>query len=212
MESIINDYKNCQLCSLAKFRGLPEYEKICFYRGQQRAKVCVLAEAPGKDEAKVGIPLVGRSGQLIDTLLKQVDHPDFQPDKVHFCNTVCCRPDNNRDPNTKELTACMERLCQQVNSVQPQVLILLGNISLYTVHGRKGIMSKRGYLGPIEKVASGKFKTRWIRSTGEAPSGFWVGATFHPAYALRGPSDHQENAREVIKKDLQSFARRLSNG
>ncbi len=207
MESIINDFKNCELCDLHRFRGRQGYENICFWRGEERAEIYLLGEAPGENEAKQGKPFVGKAGQLLDKIITSVNHLDMKD--IHINNCLLCRPSNNATPTKKQIIACMPRLTQQINLVRPKIVIALGNVALNTLSGKTGITKMRGIVGWSGDVLSGQFKTRWIRANGEAPYDFLVGATFHPAAAFRGSEERRANVIAAIKTDLQIFANRI---
>src|SRR3954468_13294170 len=80
----------CTLCKLHKGR-----HSIVFGVGNAKARLMFVGEAPGEDEDLQGIPFVGRAGQL---LTKMIEAMGFARDDVYICNTVKCRPPNNRNP------------------------------------------------------------------------------------------------------------------
>ena len=136
-------------------------------RGSPLARLMLIGEAPGAKEEELKEPFVGRSGKLLNFLLKEADI-DSQDD-VYFCNVVKCRPPKNRRPSKKEINECLPWLRQQIKLVDPVVIILAGSTALETVLGIKGVISN--------------IRGKWIKLEGR-----FVMPIFHPAYLLRKPS------------------------
>ena len=61
----VESCKNCTQCELAKNR-----KNVVVWRGAVQAPLLFIGEGPGADEDAQGKPFVGRSGQLLDMLLK----------------------------------------------------------------------------------------------------------------------------------------------
>lgn len=123
LEKLQQTIKSCKKCSLCKNR-----QKVVFSKGNENAKIMLIGEAPGINENECGIPFVGKSGKLLDTLLEQAD---FNPEQdIYFCNTVKCRPvKNNKDrkPTNEEISACYDYLQIQINTIKPKIIILCGS-------------------------------------------------------------------------------------
>jgi len=95
--------------------------------GNASAKVMFVGEAPGFNEDKLGRPFVGRAGELLDRLLVR---NGFKRDEVFITNVVKHRPPENRGPMKDEVRACLPYLLQQIQIVNPKVLIPLGRYAL----------------------------------------------------------------------------------
>ena len=93
-------------------------------RGAETPKVLFIGEAPGKNEDEAGIPFCGRAGKVLDELIAYMD---LKENEYAIINTVKCRPPNNRKPTQKELKTCRPFLLAQIELLDPQVIILLGN-------------------------------------------------------------------------------------
>jgi len=93
-------------------------------RGSERPKVVFIGEAPGKNEDEAGIPFCGRAGKVLDGL---INYMDLDENEYAIINTVKCRPPNNRKPTQKELKTCIPFLLAQIEILNPNVIILLGN-------------------------------------------------------------------------------------
>lgn len=123
-----------------------------------------IGEGPGRDEDLKGEPFVGRSGQLLDRLVKEEIGMDRN--QYYIANVVKCRPPNNRDPRPEEIEACSSWLSAQLEVIDPRVVVTLGNFATRTLlQTTEGITKLRGVvykLGPRLLVP-----------------------TFHPSAALR---------------------------
>jgi uracil-DNA glycosylase family 4 len=123
----------------------------------------IIGEAPGRREDDSGKPFVGRSGQYLDEVLRDVGLPR---ERVFITNAVSCRPPDNRTPTKSEVKACAHWLQYQIRKIKPKYVMLLGNVPLLSITGEVGIKSKRGK--PFQK------------------NGIWFVPTYHPSYILRG--------------------------
>lgn len=148
--------------------------------GPVPCSVMVIGEAPGYREDEIRKPFAGKAGQLLDTLLSEVGLPR---DSVFITNSCRCRPPDNRTPTRTEIKACSHFMHLEIKAVQPEYLLLLGNVALQAITGKSGIMSKRGtFIGEFH--------------------GAQTFATIHPAAALRNPA-----WSPLLKADLQAFSR-----
>jgi len=93
-------------------------------RGSERPKVLFIGEAPGKNEDEAGIPFCGRAGQVLEGL---IIYMALENNEYAIINTVKCRPPNNRKPTHNELRTCRPFLLAQIELLDPEVIILLGN-------------------------------------------------------------------------------------
>ena len=98
LDAVRTELGECTRCKLHKTRT-----NIVFGVGNPEARLMFVAEAPGEDEDLQGFPFVGKAGQL---LTKMIEAMGLRRDDVYICNTVKCRPPNNRNPEPDELLAC----------------------------------------------------------------------------------------------------------
>ncbi len=142
----------------------------CFADGNPKARVMLVGEAPGADEDRVGLPFVGRSGQLLDRMLAAIGLERAKD--VYIANTVPWRPPGNRTPTPQEMATCLPFIERQIALAAPEFLICLGGPAAQTLLGIKdGILKSRG---------------RWFDyQAGERT--IPALATLHPAYLLRQP-------------------------
>lgn len=113
--------RDCTRCPLHQTRTT-----VVFGSGNADADLMFVGEAPGANEDKQGLPFVGQAGKLLEKLLGEIG---LQRDQVFICNTVKCRPPNNRDPHPNEIESCNEYLRSQVELIEPKVICTLGNFA-----------------------------------------------------------------------------------
>ncbi|HHU12820.1 MAG TPA: uracil-DNA glycosylase [Clostridiaceae bacterium] len=152
------DCESCRACSLGEIR-----QNAVVFRGALKAPLFILGEGPGEKEDEQGKPFVGRSGQLLDLLLKAVGMP---ADQVHIGNIVKCRPPGNRVPSEAEAAACSPLLERQFELVSPQIVLLMGATAYRYFTGQNDAITK-------------------VRGVWQSHRGMAVLPTFHPAYVLR---------------------------
>ncbi|MBI1979465.1 MAG: uracil-DNA glycosylase, partial [Elusimicrobia bacterium] len=114
---------NCRKCSLSQSRT-----QIVVDRGNPKAKIFVIGEAPGENEDLQGKAFVGRAGKLFDKVMESVGL-DTNQDML-IGNVAKCRPPENRAPRQEEAAACMPFLMRQIELAQPNVILLLGATAL----------------------------------------------------------------------------------
>ena len=103
----------------------------------------LVGEAPGRDEDIEGLPFVGRSGKLLDLMLTAIG---LDRTKAYIANIIPWRPPGNRTPTPQETQICLPFIQRQIELVNPDVLVTLGNPSTQTLLStREGIMRTRGH-------------------------------------------------------------------
>lgn len=164
--------KPCTSCRLAEGRT-----NTVFGVGNADARLVFVGEGPGFEEDRQGIPFVGRAGQLLDRMIVAMG---TRRADVYICNVVKCRPPNNRDPAADEIAACSRYLFEQLQVIDPQVIVALG------------APASRTLLNTTEPI--GKLRGRFHDFTVGDPLGGGkvvpLMPTYHPAYLLRSP--HQK--------------------
>ena len=122
LSQLAEQIRTCQRCRLAQTRlqAVPG-------EGPERAPFLLIGEGPGFHEDRQGRPFVGRSGDLLETLLASIG---LGRRDVFIANVVKCRPPDNRDPLPDEIEACRPYLDRQIELIQPKLVITLGRISM----------------------------------------------------------------------------------
>ncbi len=110
--------------------------------GPADAELLFVGEAPGRKEDEGGEPFVGRSGDVLDSALR--DNGLARSD-VRITNCVRCRPPENRDPTAEELQNCRSYLEREIDAVDPSVIVTLGKVPSEHVLGRSvGVTAEAG--------------------------------------------------------------------
>src|SRR3990167_6211438 len=204
----VKEYLDCRLCELSHYRGRSGYEKLVTYKGADAARVCLIGEGPGENEAREGVPFIGKAGEFLDTILNKVAavSQDLLPNNCHICNSVLCRAPNNRKPSTKEVIACSSRLVREIAEVGAKLVVCLGATALAAITTLDKITVQRGrILQSTEDVLNKNFLTKWKYYNGDAPN-FHIGITIHPASIFYGSKEEQENRSNLIEQDFIKFA------
>jgi uracil-DNA glycosylase family 4 len=178
LREMLQAFEGCALKSTAT--------QLVFADGQPQARVMFVGEAPGRDEDIEGLPFVGRSGKLLDLMMAAIG---LKRSDVYIANVIPWRPPGNRTPTPQETQICLPFVQRQIELVNPDILVTLGNPSTQTLlQTRDGIMKSRGRWVDYDTG------TRKIRAI----------ATFHPAYLLRSPS-----YKRMTWMDFRSIAKAL---
>jgi DNA polymerase len=157
--------------------------------GNPDADLMFIGEAPGADEDQQGEPFVGRAGQLLTRILKAMN---FNREDVYIANILKCRPDmppgsfGNRAPTPTEMQTCRPYLVEQINVIEPKVLVALGAVAVEGLLGMRGTM-------------------RELRGRWHAYNGIPLMITYHPAYLLRNQAPSEK--RKVWEDMLQVLER-----
>ena len=145
--------------------------------GNPKARVMIIGEAPGAEEDRLGLPFTGPSGKLLDRALAHIglDRKAENPeDSFYITNVVYWRPPDNRNPSSEEIAPLMPFCEKHIALVNPEILLLLGNIACQNLlRVTTGITKLRG---------DWKFYTP---PGSETP--IPVMPSFHTAYLLRSP-------------------------
>ena len=168
--------------------------------GNPDADLMFIGEAPGVDEDQQGEPFVGRAGQLLTKILRAMN---FARENVYIANILKCRPDTapgtfgNRAPTPTEMQTCRPYLVEQIEIIEPKVLVALGAVAVEGLLGMRGAM-------------------RELRGRWHAYNGISLMITYHPAYLLRNqaPSEKRkvwEDMLQVLERLDQPITERQRN-
>ncbi len=156
--------------------------------GNPYARLIIVGEAPGASEDKEGKPFVGKSGRLLRELLIKAGF-DIEED-IYFCNVIKSRPPRNRKPTTKEILIHKPWLMQQINLIDPRMILLTGSTAMKAV------------LDLNESIT--KLRGKWIKKNGKE----YI-SIFHPSYLMRFPSKEENSPYRLTLKDLQNVRNKL---
>lgn len=158
----------CTACKLCSGRT-----QTVFGVGNPQAHWMVVGEAPGEQEDRQGEPFVGKSGQLLDSMLRALGltRGEAEPARqVFIANTLKCRPPGNRNPEPDELAQCEPFLIRQIELVKPRMILAMGRFAVQSL------------LRSSEPVGR-------LRGKVHRYQGVPLVVTYHPAYLLRNPED-----------------------
>ncbi|MBQ8635424.1 uracil-DNA glycosylase [bacterium] len=182
LDLIKNKCLNCQKCSLGKTRT-----NIVFSSGLPNSKLVLVGEAPGYWEDQKGEPFVGKAGQLLDKIFECVGLS--RKEHVYICNTIKCRPPENRDPLPEEKAACKEYLDAQLEILKPKIILICGRVALNTFLPDKGSITR--------------VRGQWF----EGPYGSKMMPIFHPSYLLRNDSKEKGSPKWLMWQDIKEIKR-----
>lgn len=118
LSAIADTISKCTECSLHQKR-----QHTVPGTGPETARVVFVGEAPGQQEDEQGKPFVGASGGLLDLFLKKAG---VVRDEVFITNILKCRPPRNHDPEAPEIFSCTSHLRTQMEIIDPEVVVTLG--------------------------------------------------------------------------------------
>ncbi len=125
MEEVAEAVRDLDASPLYAYRQEKGYEPV-IGEGNLDAKLMLIGEAPGAQEAKTGRPFVGRAGQVLENLLASIG---LERQDVYITNVVKDRPPNNRDPRVDEIELYAPFLRRQIEIIQPEVIVTLGRFA-----------------------------------------------------------------------------------
>jgi uracil-DNA glycosylase family 4 len=162
---------DCTRCPLA-YAGR---HTIVFADGDPNASLMFVGEGPGADEDASGLPFVGKAGQLLNNMITAMG---LQRESVYIANIVKCRPPKNRVPEPVEANTCSQFLLQQIDIVQPKVVVALGaTAAMYLLGVKQPLAALRGQWHDVR--------------------GAKCAVTYHPAFLLRDPRQKGEAWKDL---------------
>ena len=161
----------CTGCGLCKTR-----HNVVFGDGNENAGLLVVGEGPGEQEDLQGVPFVGPAGKLLDDMLSIID---LDRTGYYIANIVKCRPPRNRDPQPEEQDACFGYLENQIDLINPKVIVCLGRIAALRM------------IDPEFRIT--RSHGQWIYRDGR-----WMMAMYHPSALLRDLSKRPETFDDIL--------------
>ena len=171
-EELAKRIEQCTDCPLSETRT-----KAVPGDGPSTADIMMIGEGPGFHEDRQGLPFVGPAGRFLDQLFTS---SGLKRKDVFITNVVKCRPPNNRDPMPGEIEACRKHLDEQIDLINPKVIVTLGRFSM-------------ARFIPNQTIGRVRAKARQVE-------GRTIYPMYHPAAAL-----HNGNLRSVIEDDFKAI-------
>lgn len=152
--------------------------------GDSSSRLMIIGEAPGAKEDETGKPFVGRSGKLLDGALQ---YAGILREHIYITNSVKCRPKIGRAPKVLEIKKCSDYLWQEIDQVNPRIIVPMGNAAINSVGHIFGIN-----FGRVTEVQGSYLYFK----------GIYFAPQFHPAAILRDPKKlerFKDNFRSIAK-------------
>ena len=150
--------------------------------GSADAEILFIGEAPGKKEDLLGVPFIGSAGKFLSEMLASIK---LKREDIFITNVVKYRPPENRDPSPEEKEACRQWLVDQVEIIDPVLIVTLGR------HAMKNFILDK-------KISDVHGKTFYVTSPDFGTRTFYC--LYHPAAAL-----YNGGLREALKKDFKKI-------
>ncbi|MBN2543583.1 uracil-DNA glycosylase [bacterium] len=115
---LANEIKNCNRCSLYETRtnALPG-------EGNHKARIMLVAQAPGETEDVEGRMFIGPSGKILDELLYGVG---IDRNEIYMTNLIKCMLPKYRNPKEDEIKTCSRYLDREIELIDPEVIAPMG--------------------------------------------------------------------------------------
>ena len=181
LKALVEGFDGCALKLTAN--------KTVFGYGSENARLLLIGEAPGADEDRSGVPFVGRSGHLLEKMLKAIG---FDRDDCFITNVLPWRPPGNRTPTEGEIAVCLPFLKRQIDLVSPEAIMILGG------------SAANALLDNGEPIS--KMRGKWLEYKKTDGNTVPVLESFHPAYLLRNSG---QKAKAWV--DMLRMKQKLSN-
>ncbi len=163
--------------------------KTVFGGGNPEAKIMIIGEAPGSDEDRIGEPFVGKSGHLLDSMLKAIG---LDRSQVYITNVLPWRPPGNRTPTSSEVAICLPFLKRQIELISPEIIVALGGSAANSLLDREETISH--------------LRGKWLEYKEIKGKSIPLLASFHPAYLLRNPAQ-----KSKVWSDLLRLKKKIQN-
>jgi DNA polymerase len=170
------------VCTKCRYLAQTRTQTV-FGTGSPAARLMFIGEAPGSEEDRLGEPFVGRAGQLLNDMITK--GMGLKREQVYIANILKCRPPDNRNPTSEEMDNCFPYLEEQIATIRPEFLCLLGRVAL------TGLLKTT--------ISMNKARGKWHRYRGIPAI-----VTYHPAYLLRKPE-----AKKEAWEDLQMLMKEM---
>jgi len=160
-------------------------KQLVFGHGNPNANIVFIGEAPGKKEDATGEPFVGAAGAFLNTMLASIQ---LIRSDTYITNIVKYRPPDNRDPSKEEKEAFMPFLFEQMDVIEPTIIVTLGRHSTACFIPDMQISDIHGQPMEVNVTASG-ITRQWT-----------ILPLYHPAAAL-----YNGGLRSTLLNDFQNI-------
>lgn len=144
----------------------------------------IIADCPSEMENKRNIVFGGKSS---NNLRKALESRDIDLDEIYFTYAVKCPVPEDKEPSPAHLKVCIDYLLAEIDVVNPEIIVPMGNIAMKAVLGKVGLMKNRGKAVVVDNRI--------------------ILPTYHPRATLRKPA-----YKDFLLKDLDTLADLYKNG
>jgi uracil-DNA glycosylase family 4 len=186
LEQVAEKVRECRKCPLyeARTNGVPG-------EGHPDARIVFVGEAPGADEDAQGRPFVGRAGKLLTNIIEGMG---LKRSEVFIGNILKSRPPDNRDPSALEIAACIDHLYEQLDIIEPEIIVALG------AYASRTLLDSKDSIGRLRGKVHEYYPHPMARP-------IKLVATYHPAYLLR---NYSTDSRRRVWDDMKMVLRELN--
>ena len=186
MDILQSKCEGCNECILGSSR-----QNVVFSDGNiETAKIMFIGEVPNETEDELGIPFVGRAGQLFNEFLAEAGIS--RENDIYMVNTIKCRPPEGRIPTEVEKNLCERYLTAQIDIMQPKAIVFCGATAYKAFHKDE------------KKIQVSKIRGLWFDITINGKS-YPAMVIYHPSYLLRNRSMEEGSPRRLMQEDLASI-------
>ena len=181
LKQSLSDFEGCDLKRTAT--------NLVFSDGDPAARIMIIGEAPGKDEDRMGVPFVGKAGQLLDQMLASVK---LDRQSVYIANIMPWRPPGNRPPTAEEIEMMRPFVEKHISLKAPDIILALGGTACKALlQSDLGIMKLRGKFQQYQTI------------TNVASLSLPMMPCLHPGFLLRSPQH-----KGLVFQDLVALRRK----
>lgn len=159
--------ESCSECVYARYPKIPPSVTL-------ETDIAIVGEAPGAQEIAMKSPFIGPSGQVLNKVLAAAGLP--VRDKIFVTNALLCKPPPKKPQLKSAIGRCQGRLIEELQLIQPKVIIALGNIAMHSLTGNFDLK--------ITKEQGRVLESPYLPNTKIIP-------VLHPAAILRAPGDYK---------------------
>ncbi|MBN1331922.1 uracil-DNA glycosylase [Candidatus Dojkabacteria bacterium] len=189
LRQIRDEIWNLSKSPLYEYRIANKYHPV-LGQGSHYAKIVMIGEAPGTQEAESGYPFVGQAGKILDRLFESID---LKREDVYLTNIVKDRPPDNRNPKPEEIEIYGPYLLRQINIIKPKIIVTLGKFPM------EFITKAYKFPGQMKKISQSHGQ---IFQAIAGYGGVLVVPLYHPAVAAYNPAMYK-----VLQQDFKTLKR-----
>jgi len=144
LQRLHRDIRACTRCADAGF--IPRASPIV--AGKPRDRVMIIGQAPGAVEVTTGLPFSGRAGAELRRWLARAgideDHLPYRTAMTKCFPGKTGGGAGDRKPSPPEIALCAPWLVRELETVRPQVVLLVGQLSIERFWGKVALRDAVG--------------------------------------------------------------------